>query len=295
MSIREIIERLVVSPEYFWEENTRQAEKLRKRVHKAKNTLTLTGQELVEDVFQIAESRLNAGSRTVFLSNIGSSGSHLFQACIANAWETIPLGEVYLPPSLIEVTDGISGDDLHLLAECYLLLHDVEFKNRYKQDAIIINTLHHPSLSRFGVWSKNFSSALIVRNPVEIVLSRSFRKNEYRSYLGGDQVSDWEYLKLNANKVAKFFHSAKKYNHDAVLKFEDLCSVESDVLRGLKALVDDSISDSDLKAIIDKTLGDGASTNKFQGVRDPVPTEIITYVENEMREVSELYGYGDHG
>lgn len=283
MTVKAVIEKLVNDPSAYWQENTRQAEKLSKRIAKAKTRFDFTNAELVFDVMKLAEERIQNNSKTIFLSSIGSSGSHLFQACISRAWESIPLGEVYLPPQLIEDVKDFNIAELNLLSESYLLLHDYEFKHRYNTDAFIINTLHHPKLSKFSLWSKNYSSAVIHRDPVQIVISRTFRKDEYRAYQNKDGVTDKEYLDINISKVNAFYANASNFNHSVKLSFEELCAISDSEIQALQALVGVPVSSElSVAEIVRSTLSEGDKTNRFEGERKNLSSDIADYIKSKI-------------
>lgn len=56
----------------------------------------------------------------------------------------------------------------------------------------------------------------MIRDPVDIVISRTFRKQEFCAYLGHDCSSDVDYAKHNVERVKKFFNAAMKDKHDLV-------------------------------------------------------------------------------
>ncbi|CAM3611517.1 hypothetical protein [Halomonas lysinitropha] len=291
MKIKAILTTLVESPEYYWEDNPRQMEKLRKRVDKAIEKLGLTPGELVDEVIFLSELRLKAKAKTIFLSNIGSSGSHLFQACIARAWPSIPLGEIYLPKKLIQDVEPLSKDEKNLVCEAYLLLHDYTYSERYNTTAFLINTLHHPKLSNFRRWSANYRSALILRNPVDIVVSRTFRKNDYKSYLGKDGCSDKEYLAVNVEKVDSFLRSASDFNYNVTIKFEDLVKIKDGVIDSLQELTGSPIPKEALRQSVVSAIGDGNATNKFSGEIKKVPDELIFEIRSHLDWCCVKYGY----
>lgn len=291
MKVKTILATLVESPEYYWEGNPRQMEKLKKRVSKAIDKLVLTPDELVDEVIMLSELRLKAKAKTIFLSNIGSSGSHLFQACIARAWPSIPLGEIYLPKKLIEDVEPLSKDEKNLVCEAYLLLHDYTYSERYNTTAVLINTLHHPKLSRFRLWSANYRSALILRNPVDVVISRTFRKDDYKSYLGKDGCSDQEYLAVNMKKVDGFLRSASEFDYSVTMKFEDLVKVSDGVIDSLQDLAEVPIQKEALCEAVASAVADGSSTNKFSGEVKKVPDELVSEVRYQLDWCCEKYRY----
>lgn len=291
MKIKTILATLVESPEYYWEGNSRQMEKLKKRVSKAIEKLVLTPDELVDEVIMLSELRLKAKAKTIFLSNIGSSGSHLFQACIARAWPSIPLGEIYLPNKLIEDVELLSKNEKNLVCEAYLLLHDYTYSERYNTTAVIINTLHHPKLSKFRLWSANYRSALILRNPVDVVISRTFRKGDYKSYLGKDGCSDQEYLSVNILKVDDFLRNASEFDYSVTMKFEDLLKASDDVIDSFQNLTEFPIQKENLREAVASAVADGSTTNKFSGEVKKVPDELVSEVRYQLDWCCERYGY----
>lgn len=291
MNVEEIIVSLVKEPGHYWSDNPRQKEKLEKRINKACGALGFSHSELAKDVIDIAVLRLKASATTIFLSSIGSSGSHLFQSCITRSWPSIPLGEIYLPKRLISDAQNLTSDERSLLCEAYLLLHDYTFTERYNTSALLINTLHHPRLSKFGEWSARYRAALIVRNPIDIVLSRTYRKDEYRNYLGQADASDMDYLFQNIDKVESFFSRSRSFDYIEKIKFEDLFR-NGDLVSGqIMNLVGKASYKMDPKVAIQSAIADGKSTNKYDGETRSIPVEIRDVVAERLDSTCKQFGY----
>lgn len=248
----------------YWDGNSRQEKKSSGRFNLLKKNLGWSGKSLVSLVSEVAEIRILESGKTIYLSSFGSSGSHLIQHIIDLTVPAIPLGEVYIAPRLERELKKLSSDQKFKFIEMYHLIHSTS-PNTLFSNSVIVNTAHKAKLQTFSEATANFSSAFIVRNPVDLVMSRTFRKDEYRKYLGKDGGDDYEYLVENIEKTVKYYKSAFSYSYDEYLVFEDLFSDKNGLVSSISNLIGREVDGAEIKSNIEKALNEGKTTNKYKG------------------------------
>lgn len=290
MNLSEIIGKAVFSPEVIWGDNVRQANKLRKRVSRLIFDYRIKKDHVDSLVLSVAQARLNNKSLTVFFPNIGSSGSHLIQDAVSRSWDSIPLGEVYVPPDLVPIIKKMTEANRQLFMEAWHLLHAMDYSQFFNLNSIIINTVHNATLSRFSEWAGNHKSCLIVRNPVDVVISRSFRKDEYRKYVSSSE-SDFDYTMRNVGLVKNFYEKAISANYSRKIAFEDIISNPEKIAMTIKSMMNPLLVKKDFMEALTHSLGDGKATNQFSGNTIVIPDEYKELVKKEMYSTLLLLGY----
>lgn len=125
-------------------------------------------------IFHTLEEREKIPCRTILIVNAGSSGSHWLHNMLKELLSLPGAGEVYLPESL-----------QNQLPENYSPLDLVQLVQSQASDGEmaalpVINTSHSIRLMKRIVKSEKCRELFLSRNPVDIVLSRTFRKEEYK-------------------------------------------------------------------------------------------------------------------
>src|SRR5690606_18219892 len=122
-------------------------------------------------------------------------------------------------------------------------------------------------------------------DPVELTISRSFRKDEYRHYLGKGDVSDEEYLKENIAKTKRFYQAALKYPYEHYLFFEDINENQEKIVEVLSLISGDKSSKSKVLGELKEALKTGA-TNKYSGPKIIVSEFLVSLAEYELKDVN---------
>jgi hypothetical protein len=290
MTIKDIVETAVSSPEILWGDNKRQSMKLKKRISILSEVYALGKGAITELVLGIAAARIANSSQTIYFPNIGSSGSHLIQEAVNRSWYTIPLGEVYIPPKVVTVIKKIEKKEQQLFMESWHLLHGMDCSQLFNLDAIVVNTVHNANLGRFSDWTANFDACLIIRNPFSLVISRTFRKDEYRNYIAaGDD--DFDYLKKNIKLVQKFYGEATNNRYKNEVAFEDFFDNPGKVSEVVKAMIRRPTDLQDFQKSLMLSISDGGSTNQFSGVPREISVKYKSFAINKMRDLAFTMGY----
>lgn len=191
-----LLRKFLFNIDEFWEGNRRQAEKSRKRLDAITNFYSHDRDQCLGFLSRIADERLNSNRRTLYLPSFGASGSHLVQHIVATSTNAITLGEVYMPPMAERHALELDGQERVKFMEMYHLA-STSTPWMIPSRGTIVNTAHKAKLQFFSENTAKFSSVLIMRDPCDIAISRTYRKGEYRSYLGKDSISDDDYLSEN--------------------------------------------------------------------------------------------------
>lgn len=197
---------------------------------------------------------------------------------------------MYIAPKLIELVQGVDEYSKKLFLEAYSLLHCADSSNLYK-NVPIVNTVHKPSLQYFSTFTNAYRSCLIIRDPVDIVISRTFRKDEYRSYLNKDTVSDLDYLKDNITKTKSFFKSAINFNHEFILRYEDIISQPAIAANTLCNILDRPTKLEDMMDAISYSLTESTNANIYVGEKIKVESHFIDFATSELSQIRKSLGY----
>lgn len=181
---------------------------------------------VLDQIVSLANQRARLGARALFVINCGSSGSHWLTGMLGRISSLSNCREVYLPPNLqrdIEAWGALARttliDSVHLLHSPTLYLEDTS--------AYLINSAH--SFNMADAFASTSGRALLVRDPVDIVLSRTFRKSAHRARVAPGE-SDQDYLQRNIAFVIRFFTRALQREFDTVVYYEDMLQNASAVV-----------------------------------------------------------------
>jgi hypothetical protein len=285
---REILSDYLANVDEFWGGNDRQSHKAQGRLKLCKSYFGFRNSQLIDFIEKISEERLERNCKTLYMPSFGSSGSHLFQHLISLSYPSITLGEVYIPEKLETLAPKISRPEREKLMEMY---HLVSSANPWmiSSRGLIINTAHKAALNFYSENTRNFSAILLYRKPSDLVISRTFRKNEYRNYLNKGSISDQAYLDENIKKTINFYKSSLKYNYDGCLDFDDLFS-DPDGYSRISDTISLSLRLPDYKYVIEGNipvaLADEKKTNKFQGEPTNIPDWCYEYANNKLGTIS---------
>lgn len=290
MTLSEVIKAAVNAPNYLWADNKRQAIKLRKRLSVLSDVYGLEKSSIAEVILGVASARLSKESQTIYFPNIGSSGSHLMQEAINRSWFTIPLGEVYIPPKIVPIINKLEKKDQNCFMESWHLLHSMSFYNLFNLDALIVNTAHNANLGRFSKWTRVYDSCLIIRNPVDIVLSRTFRKDDYRSYISPG-IDDQAYLDKNIKLVERFYTLALNYGYKNIVKFEDIFNNPESVSDVVYRLIGCPQQLLSFEKSLHDAISDGKSTNLYSGKEKVIPRDLKRQAITRLSALTSAMSY----
>lgn len=274
----------------------RQARKIEGRVERLSRHRQLTAAGLVDEFIAMATLRRRYRRPTIYLSNVGSSGSHWLETLMMAAGGMLGAGEVYLPALLRKRLASMPLREQALFVDALHLLHARAAPPAFLH-ANAINSCHSQGIDHFTRSEPECVQVLLVRDPLDICLSRTFRKDEYRQAVASDET-DEQYLDRNILFIQKFFDWAGTQDFALVVRFEALKEDPHGVVRGIckvaRATVDNdaldaAVRDHDADRI--REVGTTAPSNLYRGEQRPIPQALKAIAEERLSDVRGRYGY----
>lgn len=179
------------------------------------------------------ERREKNVSSVLHIANMGSSGSHWLERLLAGASGATVAREIYIPIGLRVLTplDRLRKPLIEALA---LLYADCPIEDALQRS--LIHSGHTFSVSPEPDRDARFQRVLLVRDPLSIVMSRTFRKERFRARIAPG-ATDREYLGKNIRIVNRFYSRATRRGVSATVCYEDLVEQpEATVMRLLDTL-----------------------------------------------------------
>lgn len=211
--------RYLTQPEPFWEgASDRQVRKLHGMLRSAARSTGRQSDGVIEEILAIARLRTHHAPAPIYLPNIGSSGSHWLEAMLARATGAHACGEVYFPKTLLESLPV--GTDVQFFMHAVLALHTGGCDPQLVGGRFI-NSAHISRISRVADLTPGSLRVLLVRHPLDVVMSRTLRKPEYRQDVA-PELDDKAYLERNCKVVERFYLESAQEHYDATLRYEDL-------------------------------------------------------------------------
>lgn len=297
LTATDLLETYCRTPEHFWPAaGARQARKLEQRLRRVGQFLDGDRLGAPAAVSHLAARRDGRHRRTVYLSNIGSSGSHWLESMLMNGAGLLGAGEVYLPPKLRMAVADLPDREAARFIDGLHLLHAVVDPTLDRMDSVV-NSQHVARPQAFLDADPGALRVLLLRDPVAVCLSRTYRKDEYRQDVSPD-ADDLAYLDLNIKKVASFLAAAREEVYDLVIRYEQLCIDPVPAVAAICALTGtsfdpDTLHQTAAEQSADQVSGRGseAQTNLFSGVPRSVPQKARDHATKLLREEAEYFGY----
>jgi hypothetical protein len=306
--MREAIDRKTVAltrsyltrPQDRWPDPAhRQVRKLESKIQAATKAAERK-EDLIEEVLALARLRTSYAPPPIYLTNIGSSGSHWLEAMLARATDAHNCGEVYLPePLRAELAQLPLADAAYFLHALYAL-HSRSLGPKVVAGRFI-NSAHLSRVSKIADLTPGSLRVLLIRNPVDVVMSRTFRKDAYRAEVGAN-MDDAAYLERNCAVVDRFYLATSAEAFDARVRYEDLIAQPKATLSALIESLDLSTNDDAIVRAVTSTSsaavrsakarGQPVPTNLFMGERAAEDAALRARVRERLRACCELLGYG---
>lgn len=226
----EEVRRLLESPETYWPDDgyfhRRNLEKLNRAATQLRkeNRGSLTG--LPSTFLDIVAAREAAGVGTIFIMSNGGAGCHHLGLLLSELPGLRMTDEIYHPVELLLSAEGRTGERPGAVIEALNVLHLGTAGAAARRDWVV-NIGHlrpeaKPARLRRILPGARF--VLLLRNPYEVATSRAFRKPDYRSASGADDIDDLDYLRQQSRFTATFFARARAEHWDAIIRYEHLVS-----------------------------------------------------------------------
>lgn len=294
------LEDYFLNTEAYWPaSHQRNASKLQRFIAKgcgSKNSSVV--KSYVRDILAIAKVRQKFFPKHVYIVNSGSSGSHWLEAMLGFLPEFYNGGEIYLPKQIMGALAKKNNTDASIFIDALYLTH---CGGIYSDSLVasLSNSAHLADHKKISEFSLNKKIILLLRNPVDVAMSRTFRKEEYKKDVA-PKASDLDYLERNCLYLERFYGSLDIKSFDAVLKYEDLRKKPYEEMRQLVDILGLKPSSDAIRKAVEKTSesavkesiakGEAPVTNIFTGQRDEMGW-AIEYAENRLGEISKQLGY----
>lgn len=268
-----LIRDYLTSAAKFWPRNNpRQVDKLDARLSRHESRTGLNRAAVIDQILTLTACRSADRAKTLFLVNAGSSGSHWIEAMLAEFPPVTRLGEVYFPPKLRRRAKSLGSHGSKMLMHGVHLAHGSSLTDKAKT-ALFINSAHVSDLSLYRSAIPDGLCVLLCRDPYDIVVSRAFRKDEYRKFIAVDMDDD-AYLNRNIDYVERFYRHNLKNKFDARIRYEDFMEHPHGSLQSLLHMMGVVGTEEQLRSAVERhdraAIASGQvrdSANYFQGDR----------------------------
>lgn len=271
-----------------------QAHKLDEKVQQQCARLQVSTEQFLESVGAAARRRSAAGTPTLFLINCGSSGSHWVEAMLASLPGIHACGEVYVPPGIGEHLAGTDAAGRAGFLDALHQLH-METPGIPADGDILINSAH--SWNPHDLMGDPARPVLLVRDPIDVVMSRTFRKPKLRRHVA-PSADDRAYFEKNAAMVEKFYRSALRRKPPTVIRYEALVARPVEELARLLQSVGRQASPGRLQEIASQHTRESQRnsgqrlSNVYQGPATKVPPELLGEAAERLSRLRADLGYG---
>jgi len=240
-----------------------------------------------------AEERCDEKSENIFLVNVGSSGSHWLAAMINELEGINTIGEVYFPTKLKDRVENLSIPDRQFLVNAVHLGHLPNF-NSSNAISKIINTGHFSGrmLKFIRESDPNSKCIILIRDPMDIVISRTFRKDEHKQLIAPNSTRD-EYLWKNINMVKNWYKNNLKQSFDFEVRYEDLIQDPESSLTSLCTFLNINFELPQIREIIHQYDKDSnpKNTKLFTGSQKKITIAQRQTIEEELSDLRKILGY----
>lgn len=290
---------LLSSRDYWPETHYRNVKKIERFLEKGcgskkKNDTS----EYIDDVIALSKLRAKFKTPHVYIANAGSSGSHWLEAMLALLPGFRNGGEIYLPKEVKNKLKVMGAEDANFFLDVLYLVH---CGGIYPDmlNAVLSNSAHLAKHQEISQYSLNKKTVLLTRNPVDIAMSRTFRKDEYKNDVAPN-ATDIEYLEKNCLYVENFYKNVEKDSFDIVVRYESLVEspkenlekvVDMIALEASEEAIDNAIkvtSKDEIKKSVES--GSVAATNVYLGEKKNYQW-ARSYTQERLRDVIASFGY----
>lgn len=245
--------------------------------------------ETARRITALAHARRATPPVTVFVVNCGSSGSHWLTTMLGDLPWLADCGEVYVPQELLSAMRNWEPADRRALLDGVHLAHAPQGPDT-PPDTRLVNSAHGSGWRLARACGDTARRVLLVRDPLDIVVSRTFRKPAYRARVAPG-VSDEEYLATNVSFVQRFFQQAAANPHDLLVRYEDLRDAPEGTLAAVcRAVGTPADADALHQAAARHGLYSG-STNSYRGPRHEPPEALVDRARRALETERKAWEY----
>jgi len=224
-SLIEILSSYLLEPEMFWPEQNYFHGRNREKIIWARQRLEIKSeQDIADNLLPRLLERAQSDADSLFVISTGASGCHFFGSVVASSNRYKLIGEVYFPPRLVEMACEAGNDvSAKVIMDCVSAIPMGRIGAIAKGN-IPVNIMHLRPDSPIREIRRLLPQGRLVsliRNPYDIAVSRSFRKNEYRE-TANPGVQDSDYAVMQSRLVRNYFSRMKTHKWDAIVRYENL-------------------------------------------------------------------------
>lgn len=250
-------------PEDYWGSGSpRQVTKLRTFLRRA----TGPGERLsdvIAEVLAIARLRMNHAPAPIYLPNIGSSGSHWLEAMLSIASDVHACGEVYFPKAVRETLVKMPTADAGYFLNAVYVAHAGSI-GPHLVAGRMVNSAHVANVATLANVTPGARSILLVRNPVDIALSRTLRKPLYRAETAPDS-DDQTFLASNCDVVERFYQAVASQRFDGRVHYENLVAQPVETLAAVAETLGLTVTPESIRRAVDSTSRDAIKSARARG------------------------------
>lgn len=235
----------------------------------------------------VARRRAMSHAPVLHIVNMGSSGSHWLEWLVAGATEVNVAREVYLPARLRLLTPV--GSLRRKLVETVVLLHG-DRPIEESTECPLIHSAHSFSLSPEPGVDNRFQRVFLFRDPLDIVLSRTFRKTWYREWIAPD-TSDRDYLFRNIRIVRRLHSRAFGRDASATLHYEDLVADPEQALSRLFETLGWPADSERIRKSVRRKPPKQRSDSAPGGSEDVIPPKLRAEAAEALSGLRQRLGY----
>ena len=297
----ELFDKYLSDSQIFWPSDTyfhnRNRQKIGKALSKYQGMSTF---EIAEQLFYLAQNRVNNEINNIHLMSCGSSGCHFCGDLLNGIDGFLTMEEIYYSTvfiSWIENNLKIYSDQL---IDMINLFHAYSVPSG---NEVTVNIGHYRkdvSLDTLRSLTTNSKFTLLIRDPFDVVVSRTFRKDDYKNAVDRE-CSRTDYQKKQTNYVKNFYLQTFNEKFDKYIRYEVLKENPYQVMLDILKEFNLSIDIEKLQASCYRNYY--RNLNKFQNsssnfnpeiksYQDYMSNQEIQYLSGELAEVRLVLGYG---
>ena len=257
--------------------------------------------EIAQQLFDLAHNRVHNEINNIHLMSCGSSGCHFFCDLLNDIGGFLTMEEIYYSPIFISHIKNNLKIHSDKLIDMINLFHAYSLP---VGNEVTLNIAHYrkdADIDTLRSITKNSKFIFLIRNPFDIVISRTFRKDDYKNAVDRD-CSRTDYLKKQTNYVKNFYLRIFNEKFDKYIRYEALkenpYQVMLDLLKELNLQIDIKELQSSCQRNhyhnLRKFPNASVSTNfnsEVKSYHDYMSKQEIEYLSSELAEVLTLLGY----
>ena len=293
------ISKYISNDPMFWQPGTyfgdRNIWKINKSQRKLK-PLRLTVKEKTNRIKNMLSKRLNSKVPTIYIVSNGGSGCHYLGGLISMKSGFQLIDEVYFPPIIIENIESLDSTTSSALIDMVNFVHLGDLEN--SESTIPVNTMHLRRDVPLTIIKSHSNSIFInlVRNPIDVAISRGLRKDDYKSMnKENSNLKVNEYLEKQARwTLSHFKRLSGKINDVGALyvRFEDLVKCPSNTLKEVFSHIGQKIDDIEIEDMIQRyQKAEDLTKNRNVSKKPELTQQQKKILIETLGEICENMGY----